>query len=345
MNRPTGEDSIATTSPRAAPDNPFISVILMASRHREFVRDAVDSIRRQTLDPREYELIVVHDYDDQSLERTVSEMGGRSVRVDPGSIGVRVRRGIDSSWGQVLAFLDDDDRFLSRKLATVHEKFRADEALGFFRNGYVVIDGSGRQQPHHAYRARQRRSGQHLGPFALRGRQQVLQMRGLPALGLDFNSSCMSIRRDLLRDFIRSMDVTEFQLLDELVFFAALASAQTLYVDPTILTEYRFHSQNWSLSPDFSRTVLPSYATLVGAARALGREDVAEEAESLLQINHAYGALRDPSTPKSQFVRLRRDLARRRSSYFVKCESQARYALWLFSISPRVGRWLYSRPN
>ena len=333
---------------------PEVSVLLMASRHREFVFDAIRSVRQQTLDPKRYELIAVHDYDDPALERSIDEAGGRRVRVTPHNIGEAIQAGIRSSRGSILTFLDDDDCYDPRRLAYVLDAFRRIGDLGFFKNGFAVIDSRGKLLPQHPFRADQRRNSERLGPVLLRGERRLEQLRRLPALGVDFNSSCMAVDRALVVDFLRHVDLSDFRLLDELAFFAALVSSKSIYLDPSVLTQYRIHSRNISLLPEstndplshraaFSKAFLPSYGRLRDAVRLVGPESAVQEAEGLLKVQEAYAALRDPSTARSGYLRLRRELRQLRRAYLVRCEPRLFRALGLFSLAPRLGRWIYRR--
>lgn len=345
--------SAETSRTGANPRSPLLTVILMASRHREFVLEAINSVRQQTLDPMQFELLVVRDYEDSTLEQKVAESGGRSTRVEPGDIGPAIRAGIEASRGQVLTFLDDDDRWLPNRLSLLHELFRGDEELGFVKNNYMVIDAQGQQRPRDPFRSRQRRNGLRIGRVVLRGEDRVGQLRRLPPLGVDFNSSCMAVRRDLVVRFVQHVDLNGFRLLDELAFFAALTSSSALCIEPTILTEYRIHSRNISLDPEtkvdplsrrvaFSKTFLPSYVKIVQAVRAVGDARAIEEAEGLLEVQRAYAAMRDSSSRRSTFVSIRRELARYRGTYLVKSEPRLHQALKLFSLAPRAARWLYA---
>ena len=339
------------TDPSGRP-GPEISVLLMASRHRAFVSDAIDSVHRQTTDPKRYELIVIHDYDDATLDRSVEVVGGRQVRVETHDIGAAIGAGIRSSRGTILTFLDDDDRYLPGRLAFVLDSFQRIDDLGFLKNGFVVIDAKGQPQPHHPFRSHQRRNAGHVGPVVLRGKDRVDQLRRLPELGVGFNSSSMAARRDLVVDFLRQVDLSDFRLLDELIFFAALVSGRSLCFDPTILTEYRIHSRNVSFGSQedrlsrraaFSAAFLPSYARLANAVRTYGLGPISDEAEGLLRVQAAYSALRDPTTPRTTFLRLRHSLDELRATYIVRSESRLYEALWLFSLTPRLGRWVYNR--
>jgi Glycosyl transferase family 2 len=334
--------------------SPFVSVVLLASRHKEFVQEAISSVRRQTAPSSEFELVVVRDYDDPALDRAVEGIPGRSVQVGPGDIGPAIDAGVRSSRGEILAFLDDDDRFRPEKLATAIQSFRSDPKLGFYRNGFVVIDEAGRPLPNHRFRAEQRRAGERVGPRTLGGPDRGAALRTLPPLGLDFNSSCMVVRRDVLQSFMERIELKGFRLLDALVFFAALSSSRSLRIDPTVLTEYRIHSGNSSINSgavadglarraEFSRRVAPGYERMTTAARATGSALAADEAAALQTVQSAYLAMREPGTPRQEFARLHRQLMDHRACYLVRSEPRLTAAIRLFSLSPSLGRWLYSR--
>jgi hypothetical protein len=336
------------------PTDPYISVIVMASRHPDYVLEAVESVRRQTLDPSEFELVVVRDYESEPLERAVQALNGRSVPVDPGDIGPAIRAGVEASRGTVLTFLDDDDRYRPERLRALATLFRSSERIGFCRNNYAVIDAAGNELPNSEFRARQRRNSVRSGRIVLSGPGRVEQLRQLPDLGIDFNSSSMAVRKEVVTPFVRGMDLAGYRLLDGLVFFAALTSPLDLCIEPEVLTEYRIHPRNISLdvrtgvSPlagraGFSKLFLPSYARLAEAVRATGDRSATEEADGVLAVQRAYQALREPTTPREEFARLRRDLARQKRTYFVRSETRLRRALWLFTVAPGFGRWLYAR--
>lgn len=349
-----GPSGPSPTNGWAEADRPFVSVIVIASRHREFVGDALDSVRAQTLAPKDFELVVVRDYDDPELERRVTELGGRTVPIPSGDIGPAIEAGLVTSRGHVLVFLDDDDRYRPGRLAAVTRAFRDDPNLGFFRNGFAVIDATGQGMAHHPFRAAQRESGRRFGVITLAAVEREDGMRNLPPLGLDFNSSCIAVRRDVLARFVGGRDLTGFRVLDALLFVAALAAPVAIRFDPSVLTEYRIHGRNASRNPqersdplagraDFARRVAASYVRLIEMARASGVALAITEAEGLATVQQAYLALRDLSSTRAEFVRLRRALAAQRRSYVVRSERSLPSALRLFSLSPTLGRWLYSR--
>ena len=164
----------------------------------------------------------------------------------------------------------------------------------------------------------------------------------------------MAVRRELLIRFIDGLDLTSFRLLDALAFFSVLASPASLRLDPLVLTEYRVHGQNSSVSTPgaddplvqraaFSRLTEPSRALLIEAARRTGGKAVIEEAMAFGAVQRAYAAMRGGSAPRGEFSRLRRELARYGACYMVRSEVQLRWALRLFSAYPALGRRMYAR--
>ncbi|MFW5827584.1 MAG: glycosyltransferase family 2 protein [Alkalispirochaeta sp.] len=141
-----------------------VSVIIPVYNRERLVGDALESVLSQTVPPGwELELVVV---DDGSTDRTLeavergvgpsrSRGGAVSVLSVPhnGFPGAVRNRGVEASSGEVLAFLDSDDRWYPEKLCTqlpLHEAERCHISHTrevWLRNDRVV---SQRKQKHHA---------------------------------------------------------------------------------------------------------------------------------------------------------------------------------------------------
>ena len=336
----------------ASPPEPFVSVILVASRHREFLPDALESVRRQNLDPQHWELVVAIDYEDASTERLIRDVGGRSLHVPETALGPVVAAAARASRGTVLSFLDDDDRFLGGKLLRVFDVFRADPNVVFHRNNFAVIGGDGQPQPDSTFRADQRRAAVELGPVVLEGPTLIRRLRELPPLGLGFNSTSMSIRRRTFLEFLERVDLAGFRLADQVIYFAALCGGGKLVLDPSTLNEYRVHNTNasrllgeetdaWTRRAEFSRRFLPSYESLVDAARSAGIPEVIEEAEGLLAVERGYAAMRRPGARRAEFRNCIREIRQRGRAHTVRSERELALGLWISSLSPQLGRWMY----
>lgn len=112
--------STAEPAPEGPDFEPLISLIVPCFNDAEYVRDALESVRRQTYP--HWECIVVDDASTDSsreLTRDFSERDSRfhliGLDSNTGS-GAARNRGIEASSGEYVAFLDADDMLLARSL-------------------------------------------------------------------------------------------------------------------------------------------------------------------------------------------------------------------------------------
>jgi glycosyltransferase involved in cell wall biosynthesis len=127
-------------SPQAAP---LVSVVVPSFNHREFLRDCIDSVLEQ--DYGRFEVIVVDDGStDGSVELLRSygdritllhQQRGRQARAR--NLGLREAR------GDLISFLDSDDRYLPGRISAAVQAFVADPAAAVVWGDYRLIDGDG----------------------------------------------------------------------------------------------------------------------------------------------------------------------------------------------------------
>lgn len=139
--------------------NPLISVIIPAFNAARFLPQALASVAAQTYPADRIETVVV---DDGSSDDTLSIAGdfegrcpGLHVLSQPNK-GVAAARnvGIAASSGELLAFLDADDRWRPDKLAAQADVFRANPELGLVHCGFVFVDQLGAALPDWPRRSR-----------------------------------------------------------------------------------------------------------------------------------------------------------------------------------------------
>ncbi|MFO7928002.1 glycosyltransferase family 2 protein [Natronomonas sp.] len=129
-------------------EKPLVSVVVPTYDRPEYLRDAVESVRKQTYS--RIELVVVDDCSPTPAARTIDG-------TDTGSLAVTCRRhesnrganaarntGIDAADGDLIAFLDDDDRWRPTKIERQVEQFDANEELGLVYTGQEYVNGEDR---------------------------------------------------------------------------------------------------------------------------------------------------------------------------------------------------------
>lgn len=128
------------------PALPLVSVIVPSFNHARYVRECVDSVLAQ--DHPNIELIVVDDGStDGSLDvlksygdriRLLQQQGGRQARAR--NLALAVAR------GELVAFLDSDDRWRAGRISAAVAAFRAQPQAALVWADYAFIDGEGRPQ-------------------------------------------------------------------------------------------------------------------------------------------------------------------------------------------------------
>jgi len=105
--------------------NPCVSVIIPTYNRGWTLQAAIDSVLAQTYP--DFELVVVDDGSSDDTARILSAYGPEVKRVRQANAGVSAARntGIRTTRGQLIAFLDSDDRWLPDKLKVQVDFFRA----------------------------------------------------------------------------------------------------------------------------------------------------------------------------------------------------------------------------
>lgn len=136
--------------------NPLVSVIIPVHNAEKYLSESINSALGQ--DYSEKEIIVVTDNCSDDSEKVAAELAGRDKRVkvfNPGGLGSAAKArnyGIKRANGDVIAFLDADDRWRPGKLtrqvpvlmrdkkaALVYSVSRAFGETGFFSAAYEVL--------------------------------------------------------------------------------------------------------------------------------------------------------------------------------------------------------------
>jgi glycosyltransferase involved in cell wall biosynthesis len=138
---------------------PLLSVIIPAFNAARFLPNALASVAEQNYPADRIETIVI---DDGSNDDTLAvaqnfekQMSGLQVFNQPNQ-GVSAARnlGILVSSGELIAFLDADDRWLPDKLAAQVEIFRQEPTVGLVHCGFVFVDQDGAPLPDWPRRSR-----------------------------------------------------------------------------------------------------------------------------------------------------------------------------------------------
>jgi glycosyltransferase involved in cell wall biosynthesis len=207
--------------------DPTVSVVIPCHNHGRFLREAVDSVQKQTL--ADFEIIVI---DDGSVDETPTVVASladvRPIRQAHQGLPAARNAGWRASRGHYLVFLDADDRLLPHALQAGLDHMVAHPTAAFVSGHYVMIDGEGRPRP---TQERPCVTSDHYGALL---RSNYIGMH-----------ATVVYRRDAL-DRIGGFDPT-LRACEDYDLYLRLARRAPTVCHPEIVAEYRWHGGNMSL--------------------------------------------------------------------------------------------------
>lgn len=261
--------------------NARISVVVVAYNRKRFLKEAICSVFENAYDKKKLEIIVVKDYVDEELDSYLLTSGIILIQTGEADVGRQLSMGVEKASGEIICFLDDDDRFKSNKFKVVDANFKRYPNLVYYHNQTASIDD---------------KSSTFRGNAHLRIKDDIMvpkasldalwkgmrKKRGVTLYSLIFNLSSVSIKRSSIVKYIdflgRIIDGTDW-----FAFCCGIMERGDILFGHEILTDYRVHdsASNSYISvktlSDFSKFLtekltLPNHGTFVAEEMTRGTE-------------------------------------------------------------------------
>ena len=123
---------------------PHISVIATAYKRRQYLYSALLSLKAQTLPRDKYEVIVVKDFEDPQTDNLIEDMGWKNVYSNEEYQGRMYLNGLKEANGDIITFLDDDDKYMPNRLEYVYNVFRQNPDIGYLQHSHIHLDTNGK---------------------------------------------------------------------------------------------------------------------------------------------------------------------------------------------------------
>ncbi|OCI32667.1 glycosyltransferase family 2 protein [Oerskovia enterophila] len=257
--------------PDRAADEPLVSVVLATNRGGPFLAEALASVAAQTYS--HVELLVVDDGspDPTEIQGLVASAGlGTVLRLEPSGVSAARNAGVQRSRGDLLAFLDDDDRWHPDRLRLAVEALvgRPDAVIGYC--AMRTIDPAGEQVVAADQRAaRDARD-------VVRGRTGIM----LPNL----------VMRRSAFDAVGGFDPAYRQGEDLDLVLAAATLGPFVFVD-AVLVDYRYHPGNTTRAyRDLAAGIRVILRARRSLARSAGRTELDAAYRDRLRANDRFAA-------------------------------------------------------
>lgn len=219
---------MSSTSP-LPPKGPHFSVVIPAYNAGSYIQDCVSSVLAQT-DP-DFEVLVVDDgsIDDTAVQvRAMTDPRIRLIQRPNGGLAAARNTGIQAAQGELVAFLDADDRWCPEKLAAHRQAMDRHPEASVTYDWAAFIDAQG--QP----------TGLCMAQSQIKLTHEALLLKNY--LG---NGSTSVVRRAVLQG-VGGFDETLKRLVDHELWVRLTHGGHHIQLVPAVLTEYRTHDQSFT---------------------------------------------------------------------------------------------------
>ena len=195
---------------------PYISAIIIAYDRKEFLLNAIKSVVNQTLDKKYYEIIVIKNFQDDTIDNYILENNIKGIISKDPSLGGKLIESLKVARGEIISFLEDDDLFSKNKLEVVYNKFR-DNNICYYHNSNIIIND----------------------------KYELVNKKGLKSIVS--NLSSISIKKDV----INFTNLQKIGLVpDQFLYLSALDSGKNIIAGKERLTHYMFHNSASNVTMD-----------------------------------------------------------------------------------------------
>lgn len=336
------------------PLNPQVSVVVLAHDRRTYLVEAVRSVASQDIDHNSFEILVVKNYEDPEIDAELARLGAQCVLCSETGGAAKVRAGVERSRGRIICVLDDDDRYAKSRLQTVIAAFTTYPQLGFYRNQISLIGTDGRTLKDSEVRAFGAPRVRESRDVLVEGRNKERLVRNFTGVTPDFNISASATSREVVLTsfpYLQRIRMT----VDTLLFFTALVSDGSIFLDHRVLSEYRVHEDNSTRAgkglpearlrrlAEFAAVERDDYRIVREMVAASGKQPFLQVIDARIWVNRLTLAFRSETSRRRDFAHLLRDLPRYVNTYPIRENILGVVGIIPFLLSPTLGRRLYQR--
>lgn len=295
-----------------------VSVVITAFGRRDYLSEALESIKNQRDSSFLLEIIVVKNFLDEAIDNLIKSIGGNSILASNAPLCNYVYLGIKASTGKFILFLEDDDIFLDDKISNAIKIMQRYD-LSFYHNAYQATNKGLDSISSVFYR-------NPIKPIFVRGRVAAkTSVRRMLKYNGDLNLSSMCISRKLVLDNLDKIEVLKHLSAgpDWFMFLLALNDASNMYLDSIVYSYYRIHdstvnstSRDWTMLSEKRINLLRRELESLGSMKDTFQSRLVRwildfrMATDLLQLQILGFSVSDSKerTRLSSIVRVRKDL-------------------------------------
>lgn len=221
------------------PKSISISVVVTAYNRKDFLLDALNSAVNQTLSRDLYEIMCIKNFSEENIDSYISKNKIISIKTGNCNLGEYLKIAAEKANGQVIAFLDDDDVFDSRKLSRVYKLLKSND-IGYYHNDMT-------REEKDLNNGDIKKNVLKISPSGYNKNYNVLHSSA-------FCMSAIVIKRSLLEKY--SKDITNLKSNPDCFSLSiSLVNNVNILIDNNKLTFYRVHANNTSKQNDLTKAI------------------------------------------------------------------------------------------
>jgi len=232
---------------------PYISVIVTAYKRRQYLYNALLSLKAQTLSRNKYEVIVVKDFEDPQIDNLIKDMGWKSVYSNEEYQGRMYLNGLKEANGDIITFLDDDDKYMPNRLEYIHNVFRQNPDIGYLQHSHIHLDTNGKVV--HEFEKDASRNLIPQSELKLTWNEiskyreygyldPILFILNRYRLHPDVNSTSIAVKRELLDRHKDLLNELPYEI-DCFLFASAIADRVSMFFSDAKLSSWTYHGGNF----------------------------------------------------------------------------------------------------
>lgn len=224
----------------------YATIIIFDFNRPHFVKNAINSIK-EDLYGLEIELVLIKSYKDIHIEEFLNKNKVRYIDLLKEKLqSDYIKTAINIASGEIIIFMDDDDLFYPEKIRHIINIFQSHKNLGYYHNNFDTINDLGENILNKNFKTPKFKNLYLKNSEKLKFFQRNKNIKLLLKIRPDFNSSSISVRKNLVHN--SNIHVNFNDRVDSFMFALALLSSMDIFIDNRILTHYRIHEDNGSVS-------------------------------------------------------------------------------------------------
>lgn len=224
--------------------SPQLSVIIIAYKRKNYIKEALESVINQTNEYLPVEIILIKNFRDENIHGLSKNLKVIEATDDDYSLGSKVVRAAELAEGEYLSFLEDDDIFLKDKIQFILQEFARDKEVVFIHNNQIYFQEDKKNLVQNGSKENIENSTSIL--FNI----NTFKCTDYFKLKPDFNLSSISIKKEIILRH-REKIIGKTYLVDTLLFVLSIISGGSLLITNKIYTGYRIHKSNLSLKQNY----------------------------------------------------------------------------------------------